>query len=734
MAKYFYKRNRYDNGGNVATRNPQTDYFDSNVNFEFSPMGSMDFNFNPRIGVGPDKSMTMSSLPKSKFTFGPNISAGIGTDFKKSTNFSMKDKNTGEIVPSIGGDDASSRNYLTAGFRGSLQGPLFGNENLVGGISGETGMSNVTVNRDIYSNKIGGIPSNQPNAYQGEEMIVNRGNPYANVEAGLGYYPRKSNVGAKIFGSYGSEFSASPGFSYGVRGNYGPASVSIMKDNITGPQIKAGVSIPLGAGTRRKYNTGDMSIDYSEGGKTMPNVQQHAKDLKDLLEAQRKQIDTLKNTGKQKFDQGGQTPQGLFAGIENTEAYQNAMDEYNRLKQQTQTAEGVGKFLGMADRGVSSIQSGKSLVTGAMGSGDSEGNTDVKQGMISGLKQGRQVGSIFGVPGQIFGGVAGGMLGAIGAQKNLQANLEQKQEGYDQANIDLAKNEMKNQKGQEKSREYIINLIKEQIESPDKTEPVTTSLETQQQGQMIGAMGMKINGNGNDNLINNMPTDSIYNRQIFVESRYDSDAVSSAGATSIAQIMPSTFKYGLEKGYVPKGTKYEDLATNDNLALQFRDNYMSDLLSRSWNKGTDKIKMAKALAAYNLGPTGLVNILNKSKKTRDIYNNLEWLEDLPKETRDYVNKIMVGGDEDFEKEYKKSYKTYKSGGMTKGEYSHKTNPLSVVDKNGQDTGMELTGGEGVYDEKAQNKIEKALKNKDYAKVGKIVEYEINDWKRRGMYS
>ena len=156
--------------------------------------------------------------------------------------------------------------------------------------------------------------------------------------------------------------------------------------------------------------------------------------------------------------------------------------------------------------------------------------------------------------------------------------------------------------------------------------------------------------------------------------------------------MPSTFEDGLKKGYVPKGTKYEDLATNDALALQFRDNYMADLLSRSWNKGSDKIKMAKALAAYNLGPTALVKILNKS------------------------------------------YKKYVTGGMTKGSYNHKTNPLTVVDKNGQDTGMELTGGEGVYDNKAQNEIEKALKRKDYKKVGKIVEYEINDWKKRGMYS
>ena len=655
MPKYFYKRNRYDNGGNVATRNPQTDYFDSNVNFEFSPMGSMDFNFNPRIGVGPDKPMTMSTLPKSKFTFGPNISAGIGTDFKKSTNFSMKDRNTGEIVPSIGGDDASSRNYLTAGFRGSLQGPLFGNENLVGGISGETGMSNVTVNRDIYSDKIGGIPANQPNAYQGEEMIVNKGNPYASAEFGIGYYPRQSNMGFKGFGSFGTQYSASPGFSYGVRGNYGPASVSIMKDNITGPQIKAGVNIPLGAGTRRKYNTGrGDAYDYKKGG-------------------------------KMKYYQGG--------GID--------MSELANLNQQFVESGGLEKSL----RGVKMDKLGANVSSG-MGKAAvitqaadmfvpekiQENQTyETARGAVGGAMTGAQLGSMI-APG--IGTVVGAIGGALlGGGKEIASNVKENKLNREMEADRAAKARSSTTSG---ILEFLENQNKPVVTSPIE-EPME-DVETK-----MGLMGMKVNNNDND-MINNMPTDSIYNRQIFTESRYDSDAVSSAGATSIAQIMPNTFKDGLEKGYVPKGTKYEDLATNDALALQFRDNYMNDLLSRSWNKGSDKIKMAKALAAYNLGPTALVKILNKSKKTRDIYNNLEWLEDLPKETREYVNKIMVGGDEDFEKEYKRSYKKY------------------------------VTGGEVVYDNKAQNEIEKALKKKYYKKVGKIVEYEINDWKKRGMYS
>ena len=143
-------------------------------------------------------------------------------------------------------------------------------------------------------------------------------------------------------------------------------------------------------------------------------------------------------------------------------------------------------------------------------------------------------------------------------------------------------------------------------------------------------------------------------RQLFQESRFKPDAVSPAGATSIAQIMPDAFKDGLKKGYVPKGTKYEDLATNPKLAQQFQENLMNDLMTRSWNKGTDKVKQAKALAAYNMGPTGLLNYLKKQKaKGVDIYSSLDWVDELNSETNNYVNKILLGGDESYENEYTK---------------------------------------------------------------------------------
>jgi membrane-bound lytic murein transglycosylase MltF len=170
--------------------------------------------------------------------------------------------------------------------------------------------------------------------------------------------------------------------------------------------------------------------------------------------------------------------------------------------------------------------------------------------------------------------------------------------------------------------------------------------------QLSGLSPLKI-----DDDYSHVPMDSLIARQQFNESRFKSDAVSEDGATSIAQIMPDTFKDGLKKGYVPKGTKYEDLANDDKIATQFQENYMSDLLTRSWNTGTDQVKRAKALAAYNMGPTGLVNHLNAQKeKGIDIYKSLNWLEGLNKETKDYVKNIMLGGNEDYEKEFNQEYK------------------------------------------------------------------------------
>ncbi len=65
--------------------------------------------------------------------------------------------------------------------------------------------------------------------------------------------------------------------------------------------------------------------------------------------------------------------------------------------------------------------------------------------------------------------------------------------------------------------------------------------------------------------------------------------------------------------------------------------------------------------------------------------------------------------------------------MTPGAYNHKSNPLVVVDKNGQHTGMELTGGEGVFDKPAMSKIEAFARGGDFERLGKFVAQEMKTW-------
>ena len=73
---------------------------------------------------------------------------------------------------------------------------------------------------------------------------------------------------------------------------------------------------------------------------------------------------------------------------------------------------------------------------------------------------------------------------------------------------------------------------------------------------------------------------------------------------------------------------------------------------------------------------------------------------------------------------------YQTGGMTKGSYSHSTNPLTVVDKNGKNTGMELTGGEGVFDKPFMGKLKGMLASGNYQEAGKAVQMEMKTWKQK----
>jgi Soluble lytic murein transglycosylase and related regulatory proteins (some contain LysM/invasin domains) len=104
---------------------------------------------------------------------------------------------------------------------------------------------------------------------------------------------------------------------------------------------------------------------------------------------------------------------------------------------------------------------------------------------------------------------------------------------------------------------------------------------------------------------------------IQAESGFNSSVVSGAGAIGLMQLMPSTAKsLGVENPYDPE----------QNIDGGIR--YLKDKI----NSYNGNIKMA--LAAYNCGPTKL-----NSLHITDI-NDPTQFSRLPKETQNYINKIM----------------------------------------------------------------------------------------------
>ena len=100
-------------------------------------------------------------------------------------------------------------------------------------------------------------------------------------------------------------------------------------------------------------------------------------------------------------------------------------------------------------------------------------------------------------------------------------------------------------------------------------------------------------------------------KQAEQESNFNPKAVSHAGAQGIMQIIP--------RWHPEAGDPFDPAQ-----AIPYAARFMRELYDRfgSWKK---------ALAAYNAGPTRLANELRE--------HGANWLENMPRETRDYVERI-----------------------------------------------------------------------------------------------
>ena len=149
-------------------------------------------------------------------------------------------------------------------------------------------------------------------------------------------------------------------------------------------------------------------------------------------------------------------------------------------------------------------------------------------------------------------------------------------------------------------------------------------------------------------------------RQAYKESTFRDSAKSSAGALGLTQFLPATFKELKEDGKLPEDA---DIYNIEN-SIQAQQEYVKELYNRPWNTKedpTEEVRIAKTLGAYNYGPQNLVDFLNIQKeKGIDIYKTLDWVPNLPKETKDYIEYITGTADSEkyttWDGDYKKALK------------------------------------------------------------------------------
>jgi hypothetical protein len=136
--------------------------------------------------------------------------------------------------------------------------------------------------------------------------------------------------------------------------------------------------------------------------------------------------------------------------------------------------------------------------------------------------------------------------------------------------------------------------------------------------------------------------------QSMKESSLDPTKVSDKGAKGLTQIRPDTLE-----DYI-KATGDKDVDVFDwKDSMKIQDWYMNNLYNRPWinkqNQSQD-VRLAKTLAAYNWGPKVFNEFLNRKKSEGiNIYDaDMAWVKDLPIETRDYINTVLLRKNEEFE--------------------------------------------------------------------------------------
>jgi len=153
--------------------------------------------------------------------------------------------------------------------------------------------------------------------------------------------------------------------------------------------------------------------------------------------------------------------------------------------------------------------------------------------------------------------------------------------------------------------------------------------------------------------------DSMVDRQMGVESSYLPGRTSSAGATGLAQFTPIAQKEVVRLGIMPEGWDPND----PKQAREAMYGYMENLYDREWVHAEDSdpiVAYAKAAFAYNAGEGTAIKELNRLKEAGyDVYNSLDWIKGINKESREYIEQV-AGLDTEKGRQFEKDWPTFDS--------------------------------------------------------------------------
>ena len=137
-------------------------------------------------------------------------------------------------------------------------------------------------------------------------------------------------------------------------------------------------------------------------------------------------------------------------------------------------------------------------------------------------------------------------------------------------------------------------------------------------------------------------TPQLLYKQAYIESNLNPKAKNSLGYMGLGQIGKSLINDYKKANKVDTVDPFDPKQNYDVQAWSMNELFNSSFIDKPGS--TMENRLLKSLASYNWGRGNVLNLLKAQKaKGSDIYNSTEWMQHLPKETKEYIQMIVYDG-------------------------------------------------------------------------------------------